>query len=155
MTPSDSNHILEMARAWYQSEIINSQIRKVQALSINSFNINPFTAPYLSSFLTGAISADGIARALVYARVLGTSLATTFGTNLQSFISSVLSNADGSVVEGIDIEFIDKIDAAKNTPNLKQLQIPLILVMLTQFITTSAKYVIWREQINLNLAPTI
>jgi hypothetical protein len=119
MTPKDSNHILEMARAWYQSEIINSQIRKVQALSINSFNINPFTAPYLSSFLTGTISADGIARALVYARVLGTSLATTFGTNLQSFISSVLSNADGSVVEGIDIEFIDKIDGRKKYAQLK------------------------------------
>lgn len=119
MTLSDSNRILELARAWYQKEIIDSQIRKVKALSIHSFNINPFTAPYLSAFLTGEISADGIARALVYARVLGTSLATTFGTTLQSFISSVLSNADGSVVEGIDIEFIDKIDGRKKYAQLK------------------------------------
>jgi hypothetical protein len=119
MTISDSNRILELARTWYQKEIIDSQIRKVKSLSVTSFNINPFTAPYLSSFLTGEISADGIARALVYARVLGTSLATTFGTTLQSFISSVLSNAEGSVVEGIDIEFLDKVDGRKKYAQLK------------------------------------
>lgn len=55
-----------------------------------------------------------LAKALVYPRVLGTSASTSFGQNIQIFISQlkeIISGASG--IEGIDIEFIDAIDGRK------------------------------------------
>jgi len=45
----------------------------------SEFNINPFTATYLANFLTGDASPESIAKALIYPRILGTSINTTFG----------------------------------------------------------------------------
>jgi Type II restriction endonuclease EcoO109I len=73
---------------------------------------------FLANFLTGNSSALSIAKALVYPRVLGTSITTSFGGNIQKFTNEVL-DAFGSTTRGIDIEFIDQIDKQKKYCQLK------------------------------------
>lgn len=74
--------------------------------------MNPFLDKYKANFLTGNDDPESIARALVYARVLGTSINTTFGTKIQKFCSDVLEGFS-STTSGIDLEFIDKIDGRR------------------------------------------
>ncbi len=87
-------------------------------INASKFNINPFLAVYLSNFLTGSSKPIDIARALIYPRVLGTSITTSFGQNIQRFVTDVLSSF-GSATKGIDIEFIDQIDGMKKYCQLK------------------------------------
>jgi hypothetical protein len=109
ITSTENLEVLERAKGWFKEKIIKGHIIRTEELvDPNKFQINPFITPYLSAFLTGDVTAEGIARSLVYARVLGTSISTSFGQNLQSFISDVLVNAFGSIVSGIDIKFTDK-----------------------------------------------
>jgi len=61
---------------------------------------------------------DSIARALVYPRILGTSIATSFGQNIQRFCTEVLSGF-GSAISGVDIEFIDQLDGRKKYCQVK------------------------------------
>src|SRR5665647_173977 len=61
---------------------------------------------------------ESLAKALVYPRVLGTSITTSFGTQMQTFITIVLG-AYGSTTKGIDIEFIDQVDKRKKYCQLK------------------------------------
>ena len=55
-----------------------------------------------------------MAKALVYPRILGTSLNTSFGQNIQIFISQLAEIAGcASGIDGIDIEFVDALDGRK------------------------------------------
>ncbi len=68
----------------------------------------------MAAFLCGDTTPESLAKALLYPRVLGTSINTSFGQNIQMFISSleeVIGGASG--IEGIDIEFIDAIDGRR------------------------------------------
>lgn len=115
----NKDEILHKAKTWFKESIAKNHIKNTEKLKKSSkFNINPFLAVYLSNFLTGNSSAENIAKALILPRVLGTSITTSFGQNIQSFTSSVLS-AFGSAVSGIDIEFIDQIDNRKKYCQLK------------------------------------
>lgn len=81
---------------------------------MSDFKINPFLVNYLAAFLCGNTEPESLAKALIYPRVLGTSINTSFGQNIQIFISSlaeVAGNASG--IDGIDIEFTDAIDNRK------------------------------------------
>ena len=83
-------------------------------MRLKDFDANPFLINYLAAFLCGDTSPLSLAKALVYPRVLGTSASTSFGQNIQIFISQlkeIVSGASG--IEGIDIEFIDAIDGRK------------------------------------------
>lgn len=119
MSAQNSSYLLIKAREWYQKEVIENQISKLQKFSVQSLNINPYTAIYLSSLLTNDVTPIGVARALVYMRMLGTSLSTSFGTNLQKFIVKEFDNVTGSVVKGIDIEYIDVIDGRTKYAQIK------------------------------------
>lgn len=119
-TTPENQAVLNQAKDWFKNKIIKGHINRTEELiDPGKFQINPFIAPYLSAFLTGSVTNDGIARTLVYARILGTSISTSFGQNLQSFISDVLVNAFGSIVSGIDIKFTDKIDGREKYAQLK------------------------------------
>jgi hypothetical protein len=112
--------VLEKAKEWFRSRIIDRHLVSTKKLKrAEEFNINPFLTGYLSAFLTGDVSAQGIARALIYSRALATSINTIFGSNLQSFISEVLSGVSGSLIHGIDIQFEDRVD---NRPKFAQLK---------------------------------
>jgi hypothetical protein len=86
--------------------------------SIKKFKVNPFLLPYLANFLEGQATPESLAKALIYPRILGSSIVTSFGNNIQKFISDVL-DAYGSTTQGIDIEFIDKVDGYKKYCQLK------------------------------------
>jgi len=111
--------ILNKAKEWFRNTIAANHIANTKKLNKSSeFNINPFLAVYLANFLTGNSSALSIAKALIYPRVLGTSITTSFGTNIQKFTNDVL-DAFGSTTLGIDIEFIDQVDGHKKYCQLK------------------------------------
>ncbi len=85
---------------------------------LKSYNINPILVKYLSKVLEGDYTPKGVASALYYPRVLGTSINTSFGTRIQKMFIE-LKLADGSLIKGMDIEFEDKIDKRKKWCQLK------------------------------------
>jgi Type II restriction endonuclease EcoO109I len=85
---------------------------------LKSYNINPIVVKYLSKVLEGNYSPEGVAKALFYPRVLGTSINTSFGTRIQNMFVD-LEIAEGSKIKGMDIEFIDKIDKRRKWCQLK------------------------------------
>lgn len=113
MTEQEKQAILEKVKTWFREVIIPNHIKNTLKLANPSeFDINPFLVPYIAAFLTGELTPQSVAKALLYPRVLGSSITTSFGQNMQTFISGVL-NSYGSLVQGIDIEFTDALDGRK------------------------------------------
>ncbi|MBL4851571.1 MAG: restriction endonuclease [Gammaproteobacteria bacterium] len=119
MNQAEKDIILKKAQKWFKNSIAENHIKNTKKLKdASEFDINPFLAVYLANFLTGEAKPEGIAKALVYPRALGTSITTSFGTNIQKFTNEVLSSF-GSTTSGIDIEFIDQINKNKIYCQLK------------------------------------
>lgn len=119
MILKEKREILKKAQEWFKESIAKNHMKNTLKLSsIDKFNVNPFLLTYLSNFLEGNHDPKSIAKALIYPRVLGTSINTSFGTNIQKFTSTVLSSF-GSTTPGIDIEFIDMVDNEKKYCQLK------------------------------------
>ena len=111
--------ILEKAKKFFKISIAESHAENTKKLGkLKSFNINPFTVHYLASFAFGDETPTSLAKALIYPRVLGTSIATTFGNNVQTFCHEVLEGY-ASTTAGMDIEFIDAVDGRKKYCQLK------------------------------------
>lgn len=119
ISPDAKEAILRKAQDWFRLSIAENHIKNTEKLSNPSeFNINPFLVHYLSNFLAGNSDRKNLAKALIYPRVLGTSITTSFGTNIQKFANDVLDSF-GSTTSGIDIEFIDQTDQKKKYCQLK------------------------------------
>jgi hypothetical protein len=119
MDQGEKEEILKKAKIWFKESVAENHIKNTKKLvNASKFDINPFLAVYLSNFLTGNTEPESIAKALLYPRVLGTSITTSFGTNIQKFTNEVLSSF-GSTTSGIDIEFIDQISKNKIYCQLK------------------------------------
>lgn len=119
LSETQKSTILSKAQEWFVSSIAESHITNTEKLSNpDSFNINPFLSTYLANYLTGNSDKESIAKALIYPRVLGTSITTSFGTHIQRFANDVLDSF-GSTTSGIDIEFIDQVDGDKKYCQLK------------------------------------
>ncbi len=117
--PIDKASILEAAKQWFRETIAANHIENTRKLvDPLEFNINPFLISYLANFMAGNNEPVNIAKALVYPRVLGTSISTSFGQNSQKFTSEVLKSL-GSTTPGIDIEFIDQVEDRKRYCQLK------------------------------------
>ena len=111
--------ILNKAESFFNEVIVPNHIKNLKKLKkLKAFKFNPFVIRYLASFLSGEVTYDSIARALVYPRILGTSIATSFGQNIQRFCTEVLSGF-GSAISGVDIEFIDQLDGRKKYCQVK------------------------------------
>ena len=120
MTKVERKRILEQVKEWFRTVIVQNHIKNTEKLmSPSELDINPFLAPYLAVYLTGELTSESLSKALLYPRVLGSSITTSFGQNMQKFISDVLKNSFGSMVNGIDIEFIDQIDGSKKYCQVK------------------------------------
>ena len=119
MTEKERKAILRKAKAFFREMIIPAHLDNTKKLtSKEEFNINPFLHRYIASFVYGDNSPSSLAKVLVYPRIMGTSITTTFGTQMQVFCSEVLSGI-GSTTPGIDIEFIDHIDGKKKYCQVK------------------------------------
>ena len=120
ITSIENQLVLDKAGKWFFEVVIKNHILNTEKLEKSEeFNLNPLLNPYLSAFLTGSVTPEGIARALIYPRVLGTSINTSFGQNIQNFISEVLVDAYGSLAQGVDIVFKDKLDGQQKYAQLK------------------------------------
>ena len=115
----DKNKILSDAKIWFKESFAKSHITNtIKLVNPSELKINHFTAVYLANFLTGNSSPESIAKALLYPRVLGTSVTTIFGTGIQKFTNDVLGTF-GSTTKGIDIEFVDQLDGHRKYCQLK------------------------------------
>ncbi len=119
MDDSAKREIIEKAKIWMRDDLIESHRKNTEKLvDLNEFNINPFLLPYLGNFLEGNIEPETLAKVLLYPRILGTSITTSFGTQMQRFITVVLDGY-GSTTSGIDIEFEDKLDGRRKYAQIK------------------------------------
>ena len=122
MTDREKQAILTSAKAFFRNRLVENHISNTVKLeNLNEFNVNPFLVKYLAQFAFGDSSPESMAKALIYPRVLGTSITTSFGTNIQYFCKDVLT-AYASTTSGIDIEYVDSIEycqvkAGPNTIN--------------------------------------
>ncbi|MBT5734874.1 restriction endonuclease [bacterium] len=120
MKNKDINALINKAGQWYKNTIIENHIKNTQKLvNAKEFKINEMLLPYLSVLYSGKMDAKNLAAVLILPRVFGPSITTSFGQNMQLFISDVLQDSFGSLVSGIDIEFIDQIDGEKKYAQLK------------------------------------
>jgi len=114
------NQLLEIVTTYFKDKIFENH--KINALKthskLKSYKINPIIVKYLSKILVNDFTPIGIAKALYYPRILGTSINTSFGTRIQNMFVE-LNLAQGSLIKGMDIEFIDKIDGRKKWCQLK------------------------------------
>ena len=109
MTEEQKQAIIESGKDYFRKSIIPNHIKNLQKLHLKDFDVNPFLIN-----LCGDTSPKSLAKALVYPRILGTSVNTSFGQNIQIFISQLAQVAGcASGIDGIDIEFIDAIDGRK------------------------------------------
>jgi len=116
----DENHLLQIITEYFEENILVNHKRNVlrEHSKLKSYKINPIIVKYLSKVLENDYTPIGIAKALYYPRVLGTSITTSFGTRIQRMFVE-LELAEGSLIPEMDIEFIDKIDNRKKWCQLK------------------------------------
>ncbi len=116
----DENYLLKIITEYFKENILENHKRNVlkEHSKLKSYKINPIIVKYLSKVLENDYSPIGIAKALYYPRVLGTSITTSFGTRIQRMFVE-LELANGSLIPEMDIEFIDKIDNRKKWCQLK------------------------------------
>lgn len=118
MNDTEKKKLLSDIKDFFQDSIISNHLTNTNRLQLSDFNRNPLLESYLANYAFGDNSAESIARVLVYARLLGTSITTTFGTAIQRMCSSVLSGY-GSTADGIDIEYISSNDGRRKYCQLK------------------------------------
>ncbi len=119
MNKEERLEILAKAKLFFKKNIVANHIKNTKKLKkIKEFIINPFLVNYLANFAFGNTSKENMAKALVYPRILGTSINTSFGTQIQTFCCEVLSGL-ASTTTGIDIEFIDALDGRKKYCQIK------------------------------------
>jgi len=119
MKTIDKKRILTTFKKWFKDSIAINAVKNTKKLdSVKSFDINPFLRHFNSNYLFGNSNPESIAKSLVLFR-LPYSINTSFGTNLQKFITDELSNVIGGSASGVDIEFIDQIDGDKKYCQLK------------------------------------
>ncbi|MEP2239872.1 MAG: PmeII family type II restriction endonuclease [Maribacter sp.] len=116
----NENELLGIVTKYFEEKIFdNHKINSLKNHSkLKSYKINPILVKYLSKVLEDDFTPIGIAKALYFPRVLGTSINTSFGTRIQNMFVE-LKLADGSLIKGMDIEFVDKIDNRKKWYQLK------------------------------------
>ena len=119
MTEAEKQIILTKAKIFFKKNIAENHLANTEKLKdFRKLNINPFTVKYLARFAFGDSSPESIARALLYPRILGTSIATTFGTQTQAFCNEVLRSSP-SLASGMDIEFVDTVDGRRKYCQVK------------------------------------
>jgi hypothetical protein len=119
-TKPTNDELIQRATNFFRDEIVPSHLDTAltKASKLKAYKINPFTVKYLANFLEGDGSPRSIAKALLYPRILGTSVSTIFGNQAQKMISTLFEGL-GSAVHGIDIEFEDFIDKRKKYCQIK------------------------------------
>ena len=81
MNKKNMQDIIIRSKIFFRDKIVANHLKNTEKLTcLSVFNVNPFTHKYLAQFAFGDSSPESLAKALIYPRVLGTSIATTFGS---------------------------------------------------------------------------
>ncbi len=119
MDQQEKKKIIEQAKTFFRENIAEHHIKNTKKLKkLKAFQLNPFLANYLANFAFGDSHAENIAKALIYPRILGTSITTTFGNQMQFFCKDVLRGY-ASMINGLDIEFEDAVDGRRKYCQMK------------------------------------
>lgn len=114
------NELISKFSSWFRDKIAKNHLTNTKKLkNLSEFDYNPFLLRYLPNFVFGECNPENLAKSLLYPRILGTSINTSFGQNSQSFFTETLKELCGSMISGIDIEFIDQVDGRKKYCQLK------------------------------------
>ena len=89
MTDSQKDSIICSGKDYFRKTIIRNHLQRFRKLRLKDFNINPFLINYTAALLCGNNEPESLAKALIYPRIIGTSLNTSFGQQLQIFISQI------------------------------------------------------------------
>lgn len=108
----------ELVKFFKEEFSVTLQNRLKIGYSLKKFKINPFVLISTASGVFGEPTSKNMAKALLYPRVLGTSISTSFGDKMQALCTHYLG-ATGSAVEGMDIEFTDKTTNQRMVVQLK------------------------------------
>src|SRR3989338_4262786 len=120
MTETQRKKILFKFGDFFKRKIAVNHLSNLKKLTkFSEFDNNPFLFEYLSIFLSGKSDATSLAKALIYPRILGTSITTSFGQNLQNVAPNIFKSVLGSTTSGIDVEFTDHIDGRKKYCQIK------------------------------------
>ena len=99
--------ILMQISQFFEKQIIENHVKNTEKLvDIRALKFNPFLVSYLARFAFGNAQPESVAKVILYPRVLGTSITTSFGTSIQKLSSEILSGF-ASTTSGIDIEYED------------------------------------------------
>ena len=145
MTENERAKILLNAKELFRNEIVGAHLLGacVRARTLEAYNINPFLLKYLANFLEGNDNPESIAKALIYPRLLSTSI-TTIGENVRG----LLSHDNGKTLEGM-ISILDEIGYNVVSPvqvlkainyNVPQKRERLILVAVRKDINIEYEY---------------
>ena len=119
MNDAERKEILDKSKEFFANEIVPKHLRNtIRASKLSAYNVNPFLVNYLAQFAFGDTTPESLAKTLIYPRILGTSINTTFGNAMQKYCMKVLSG-NGSTTPGMDIEFIDCVDGMKKYCQIK------------------------------------
>ena len=118
MDKEEKQRILNVTKQFFKEKLINNHIKNTRKLRLKDFNRNPLLENYLANYAFGNSSNESIAKILIYPRLLGTSITTSFGTLVQQMCSQVLQ-AYASIGTGMDIEYNSAIDSQKKYCQLK------------------------------------
>jgi hypothetical protein len=114
-----TDELLQRAKYFFKEHIVTSHFESLERAShLNDYNVNPFLSTYLANFLEGDSNSRSIAKALIYPRILGTALTTSFGMKTQQMIHKVFEGYS-SHGTGLDLEFVDAIDGRRKYCQLK------------------------------------
>lgn len=119
MSKAKKKAMLEKAKSWMRDELALAHKKNtIKLSSLDEFNIHPFLWSYLAFYLEGNNKPESLAKVLIYPRVLGTSIWTSFGQRTQGLITRIFEGK-GSTTLGMDLEFVDQIDGRKKYCQLK------------------------------------
>ena len=117
--PIETPVLLERAKEFFRANIVSSHLSALQRAShLKDYQVNPFISTYLANFLEGEATPISIAKSLIYPRILGTSITTSFGMRSQQMIHQIFEGY-GSHGTGLDLEFVDAIDGRRKYCQLK------------------------------------
>lgn len=120
MDSGTKREILEKIKQWWRDELVRRhEENTIKLTRVKAFSINPFLWLYLANYFEGNHKAETLARVLVYPRVLGHSITTSFGMGFQKLMTDVFNDVSGSQISGMDIEFIDQLDGRRKYCQLK------------------------------------
>lgn len=116
---NEAQLIAEMCH-YFDQEIVQKHQESllIKHSRLSSYQTNPILLKYLSQLVDSGITEEGIAKALFYPRALGTSISGSFGSKFQKMLVD-LKLVYGSLIPGMDIEYVDQIDNRQKYCQLK------------------------------------